>query len=104
MRFVIIIIVVLFALAGIVFGALNADMVRFDVLFTHLSLPKGAVVLGSLVVGWVLGGLLVWLVAVQPLRLRLRRARKKLAKAHAATKPQVPQYPALDNEHASDSA
>lgn len=79
MRLLIVILILLFAAAGVVFGALNADLVRYDLLFGQLALPKGAALLGCLLLGWILGGLLVWVLAVQPLRLRLRRARRQLA-------------------------
>lgn len=109
MRFLLLIIVLLFAVAGIVFGALNADLVTYDVLFAQLSLPKGAVALGMLVVGWILGGLLVWLVTVQPLRLRLRRANKKLAAAHPEAEREAHAQPsaapaALQDRRGPDSA
>ena len=41
MRLLAIIFLLLFVAAGIVFGALNADLVPFDFGFARLSLPKG---------------------------------------------------------------
>lgn len=62
MRLVITILVVLvFVLAGIVFGALNVAMVPFDLGFARIHAPKGAAVLTALVVGWLLGGIVAWL-------------------------------------------
>ena len=79
MRLLVIIIVVLFAATGVVFGALNADMVSYDLVFAHFSMPKGAALLGMLLIGWILGGLLVWLFGMQPLKRRLARTRRQLA-------------------------
>lgn len=78
MRLLLIIVVVLFAAAGVVFGALNADLVSYDLVFAHLVMPKGAALLGMLLLGWILGGLLVWLFVVQPLKRRLARTRRQL--------------------------
>ncbi len=80
MRLIAILVCLVVAIAGIVFGALNADMVSYDLLFTQLSLPKGGVVLAMLLAGWVLGGVMVWLLVVQPLKFRLRRATRQVRK------------------------
>ncbi len=79
MRLLIIIVILLFAAAGVVFGALNADMVSYDLVFAHFAMPKGAALLGMLLIGWILGGLLVWLFVAQPLKRRLARTRRHLA-------------------------
>ena len=78
MRLLLIAIIVLFAAAGVVFGALNADMVSYDLVFAHFAMLKGAALLGMLLLGWILGGLLVWLFVVQPLKRRLARMRRQL--------------------------
>ncbi len=57
MRLIAIIFLLLFIAAGIVFGALNADLVPFDLGFAQLSLPKGGAMLAAVLVGWVLGGI-----------------------------------------------
>lgn len=59
--FILVLIVLLFLLAGIVFGALNPAMVGYDLGFAQVHLPKGAAVLAALVVGWLLGGIVAWL-------------------------------------------
>ncbi|HET8899903.1 MAG TPA: DUF1049 domain-containing protein [Rhodanobacteraceae bacterium] len=79
MRLLAIILIVLFALAGVAFGALNADFVSYDLIVASVRLPKGAALLAALLLGWVLGGLLVWLVALAPTRRRLAKARRALA-------------------------
>jgi lipopolysaccharide assembly protein A len=82
MRLLVIFILVLFIAAGVVLGALNADLVSYDLAFVQMRLPKGAALLGALVIGWLLGGLTAWLgVSTQQRRLRrrqLRSADKKL--------------------------
>ena len=80
MRLLVIILILLFAAAGIVFGALNASLVTYDLVFASVSVPKGAALVAALLCGWILGGVLVWLLAVQPLRRRLSRARRDAAK------------------------
>lgn len=77
MRFLVLLVVLLFVAAGIVLGALNVDMVRYDLAFAHVSLPKGAALLAALCVGWLLGGLTAWWGA----RWRHRRARHDPARA-----------------------
>ena len=61
MRLIVILILVIFIAAGVVLGALNADLVGYDLAFTQLHLPKGAALLGAMVIGWLLGGLTAWL-------------------------------------------
>ncbi|MFC5435044.1 DUF1049 domain-containing protein [Rhodanobacter umsongensis] len=72
MRLLVIIILLLFVAAGIVLGALNAEMVGYDFSFIQVRLPKGAALLGALVVGWLLGGLTAWL-GVSSVQRRQRR-------------------------------
>ena len=61
MRLIVTLILLLFIAAGIVLGALNADLVSYDLAFVRLELPKGAALLLALVTGWLLGGLTAWL-------------------------------------------
>lgn len=61
MRLLAIIFILLFIAAGIVLGALNADFVGYDLGFVQVRLPKGAALLGAVVIGWLLGGLVAWL-------------------------------------------
>lgn len=61
MRLLVIFVLVLFIAAGIVLGALNADLVDYDLAFVRFQWPKGAALLGALAIGWVLGGLTAWL-------------------------------------------
>ncbi|HEY4090641.1 MAG TPA: lipopolysaccharide assembly protein LapA domain-containing protein [Luteibacter sp.] len=61
MRLIAILFLLLFVAAGIIFGALNADLVSFDFGFARAALPKGGTMLAFLLIGWVLGGLTAWL-------------------------------------------
>ena len=81
MRLPAIIVLVIFIAAGVVLGALNADLVGYDLAFAQVQLPKGAALLGALVIGWLLGGLTAWLgVNTRQRRLRLRADKKPPAK------------------------
>jgi uncharacterized integral membrane protein len=78
MRFGLILLVLLFALLGAVFGALNSEAVQLDFYFGSIALAKGGVLLGALLLGWMLGGLLVFVSLVLPLRTRIRRLNREL--------------------------
>jgi uncharacterized integral membrane protein len=81
MRLLAIIIFVIFIAIGVVLGALNADLVGYDLAFVQVRLPKGAALLGAVVIGWLLGGLTAWLGVSTRQRRQVRqqqRADKKL--------------------------
>ena len=78
MRLIVILILVFFVAAGVVVGALNADLVGYDLAFARVQLPKGAALLAALVLGWLLGGLTAWL-GVSLRQRRLQRLRRKEA-------------------------
>ena len=78
MRLLAIIILVIFIAAGVVLGALNADLIGYDLAFTQVRLPKGAALLVAVVIGWLLGGLTAWLGVSTRRRRRQSRADKKL--------------------------
>jgi uncharacterized integral membrane protein len=80
MRLPAIIILVVFIAAGVVLGALNADLVGYDLAFFRIQLPKGAALLIALVVGWLLGGVTAWLGVSSSRRQRLRAEKKPPAK------------------------
>jgi len=73
MRLIALLILVLFVIAGVVVGALNADPVSYDLAFARVQLPKGAGLLLALMIGWLLGGLTAWL----GMSLRHRRALRR---------------------------
>ncbi|HUW52736.1 MAG TPA: DUF1049 domain-containing protein [Rhodanobacter sp.] len=76
MRLLVIATLLIFIAAGVVLGALNADLVGYDLAFVQLRLPKGAALLGALVIGWLLGGLTAW-VGVRSRQRRLRRRQQR---------------------------
>jgi len=78
MRLLATIVLVIFIAAGVVLGALNADLVGYDLAFVQMQIPKGAALLGALVIGWLLGGLTAWLGVSMRQRRRQAGADKKL--------------------------
>jgi len=58
---------------GLVVGTLNSDPVVVDLLWVQIDWPLGLVILVSLIAGFALGLLLVWLMSVLPLRMRIRK-------------------------------
>ena len=91
MRFALVLLVLAFAAAGALFGALNSDRVALDFYFFQMQLPKGAVLLFALLIGWLLGGLLVYLSLVPGLRRRVRAQTRELNRLNrersSATEP-----------------
>ena len=84
MRFGLILLVLLFAFLGAVFGALNSQAVEFDFYFSVVALAKGGALLGALLLGWLLGGVLVFLSLVLPLRARVRRLAQRVTQHELA--------------------
>jgi uncharacterized integral membrane protein len=79
MRLLAIIILLIFIATGIALGGLNADLVGYDLAFFRVQLPKGAALLGAVVIGWLLGGLTAWLGVSSRQRRQQARADKKLS-------------------------
>jgi len=71
-RWLLIILVLVAAIAGLAIGALNADRVVLDLALTRFSLPLGALVLIALVIGLLLGLVLAWAAFIIPARFRRR--------------------------------
>jgi len=86
MRLIVILLLLLFIAGGVVLGALNADLVGYDLAFAHVQVPKGAALLLMLAVGWVLGGLTAWLGVTTHHRRERRRTAKELG-ARASKAP-----------------
>lgn len=68
---------------GLVVGTLNADPVSVDLLWVQIRWPLGLVMLVSLVLGFVIGLLILWLGSVVPLRIRMRKLRSESAAARS---------------------
>lgn len=83
MRLLIIILVLVFAVAGALFGALNGDRVAYDFYFITAQLPKGAMLLAALLVGWLIGGIVVYFGLVLRLRRRVRILARELKNKEA---------------------
>lgn len=84
MRFgLIVLLVFVFAVAGASFGALNSQAIELDFYFGTITLVKGGIVIGALLLGWLLGGLLVYIGLVLPLRGRLRAQSRRLRQLEA---------------------
>jgi uncharacterized integral membrane protein len=83
MRFGVVVSILLSVAFGATFGALNSERITFDFHFFDLQLPKGAALLAALLLGWILGGLLVWFARVRRLRGELRRCQRQLRETKA---------------------
>ena len=81
MRLGVVVMVLISVAFGATFGALNSESILFDFYLIELQLPKGAALLAALLIGWVLGGLLVWFVRVRRLRRELRRCKRMLGES-----------------------
>ena len=60
---------------GVAIGALNPQPVALDLGATTLRLPLGVAILATLLIGVIIGGLILAVSVVLPLRQQLRRAR-----------------------------
>ena len=78
MRLGLILLALVFAVAGAAFGALNNEHVVFDFYFATLTLPKCAALLCAVLLGWLLGGMVVYLGLVLRLRRRVRVLAREL--------------------------
>ena len=83
MRLGVVVLIVLSIVFGASFGALNYERIAFDLYFTEFSSPKGAALLAFLLLGWICGGVLVWLLRVRSLRRQLRKCQRQLRDAKA---------------------
>jgi lipopolysaccharide assembly protein A len=86
MRLIVLLLLLLFIAGGVVLGALNADLVGYDLAFTRVQVPKGAALLAVLALGWILGGLTAWL----GVTTRHRRERRRAGKAMGAKASKTP--------------
>jgi uncharacterized integral membrane protein len=87
MRLALIIVILLFVVSGAVFGALNAERITIDFYFWQPSVPKGALILAAVVVGWLAGGIVAWLAPRPKIHRELKETRKQLREARAEPRP-----------------
>lgn len=73
-------IALVFVMLGILFGALNRDVMRIDLFFTTLQASIGLTVLLVLLLGCLLGGLVVLATVVWPMRSALAKVEKAAIK------------------------
>jgi len=85
MRLGLILSALLFAVAGAAFGALNGERIAFDFYVGVVALPKGAALLCAVLLGWLLGGLVVYVGLVLRLRRRVRVLTRELKRREAET-------------------
>jgi lipopolysaccharide assembly protein A len=78
MRLGLILLGLLFAAFGAVLGALNSESITFDFYFGEFHLAKGAALLCAFLLGWIAGGLAVYLGLVPRLRGRIRGLTREL--------------------------
>ena len=79
MRLGVVVLILLAVVFGATFGALNSERIVLDLYLIEVSLPKGAALLAFLLLGWIFGGLLIWVVRVRQLRRELRAVRRSLS-------------------------
>ena len=76
---------ILVAVAAFAFSLLNQGEARLDLGAWTPELPIGVLVLVTLLIGALLGGTVLYLGVILPLRMRLRRAQRDLAATRAPT-------------------
>lgn len=69
-RVIALILALVAAVAGLLFGTLNPDPLPLDFLFTTVTVPSGAALLGAFAGGVICGLLIAWLLFWLPARLR----------------------------------
>ncbi len=87
MRLIRLLIALLCLAAGVAIGALNAQPVALDLGMATLHASLGVFVLVALLLGVLVGGLVLTVSAVLPLRQRLQRAMLRAQDARTAPSP-----------------
>lgn len=72
MRLILIVLILLIAVSGALFSALNGLRVPIDFYFFSTELPLGPVLLLTLSFGWLFGGIVSWLGQAPRLRRQVR--------------------------------
>jgi len=60
MRLIALFLLILVVAIGATFGAINSAVVPIDFHFAQMEAPLGIALLASLLVGWLLGGIVAW--------------------------------------------
>jgi putative membrane protein len=89
MRLLIVLLVLIFAVLGAVFGALNSERVVYDFYFITATVPKGAALIAFALAGWLLGGIVVYFGLVLRLRRRVRTLARELRVAEKSQRETV---------------
>lgn len=63
---------------GLVVGTLNSEPVAVDLLWVQIDWPLGLVMLIALILGFLIGVAVLWLAAVLPARMRIRKLQAKV--------------------------
>jgi len=90
MRLGLILLALLFVAFGAVFGALNGERIVLDFYFAVLTVPKGAALLCALLVGWFVGGVVMYVAQLPRLRRRAKTLARELQSRESATRALVP--------------
>ena len=77
-RWLTILLALVVVFAAIVFSAINTAAAPLDLYATTLALPVGVLVLASVLLGAVLGGVLLYAGVIVPLRMRIASVRREL--------------------------
>ena len=93
-RWLMLLIAIAAALAGVVFSAINVDPATLDLYAGRITLPIGVLVLGAVLLGFVLAGLVLWTGVIVPLRIRLGAARREAQQRAQAQQLAPAQRPA----------
>lgn len=88
MRLGLILLSLLFAAFGAVFGALNSEGMDLDFYFGVVHVAKGAALLCALLLGWFVGGVVIYVGLVPRLRRRIRVLSRELQQRREAN-PQI---------------
>jgi uncharacterized integral membrane protein len=88
MRLFFLILALVFAAAGILFGALNPEPVRIDFYWFGIDASLGVLLLASALLGAILGGTALLVGVIWPLQAKLRRARRQTAAVAAPAPPE----------------
>src|SRR4051812_28646074 len=98
MRLGLILLALFFIALGAVFGALNGDRIVLDFYFNVLTVPKGAALLCALLIGWLAGGMVVYLSQVPRLRRRVKVLAREAQARQTGSRALVPVSPESASE------